>query len=473
MSWINKATCFLLSLLVVLTSCATLPTRPTHPTPPPETEQQAPPDPGKEIGKEFLKEARKQYRFVKDQEVVDAVNQVGRRLVTAAGGDPEAFHFLVVSEIEPNAFAIPGGYIFVFDGLLTKLESEDELAGVLAHESGHVMHNHFFKDESKVNALTLATIAAILLSKGRAAGSSIALAANATAQLHFSRENEEEADASGMQYLKQAGYDPNGMLNFFQTLLAYEKINGVEIPAYLETHPALEDRIHLVELRLARPVDHVLPTPRKVMDWGRVETILRAKSQAWQDVAQLFPEHPAGTAPNERYHYLAGLAYLTTDRVAEAITEYQAALATSPTNPVYHADLAAAYLKSQEVDKAKAEAIESLKRSKPGEELPSAYFVLGMVEEHAGRLEQAQQEYEEALRRDPDHAFAHYHLGQVYFQTGKTSEGAYHTGRYLRLNLEPEAALQEFKRAKELSSKDSELTRKIQEQINQITRDGI
>jgi predicted Zn-dependent protease len=469
----NKTAGILLSLSIVLTSCATPPKRSAHPAPPPEAEQQAPPDQGKELGKKFLGEARKQYRFVKDQEVVDAVNQIGRRLVTAAGGDPEAFHFFVVSEIEPNAFAIPGGYIFVFDGLLTKLDSEDELAGVLAHESGHVMHNHFFKNDNTLNALTLATMAAILLSKGQAATTSIAMAANEAAQLHFSRENEEEADASGMKYLKDAGYDPKGMLNFFQSLLAYEKINGYEIPAYLETHPALEERAHLAELRLNRPTDHLLPAPRKTLDWGRVETIIRAKSQTWHEVAQLFPEKPAGTVPIERYHYLAGLAYLTTDRVAEAITEYQAALAASPDNPVYYADLAAAYLKSQNVDKAKAEASESLRRSKPGEELPSAYVVLGMVEENAGRLEQARQAYEEALRRNPDHAFAHYHLGQVYSQTGKPAEAAYQTGRFLRLNLQPEAALQEFRRARELSTDNSELAQEIREQIKQIVRDGI
>lgn len=473
MAKMKKTVSLILSLTFMLTACAAPSPRPTQPAPAPEAERRPPADKGKELGKEFLVEARKQYRFVKDQAVVDAVNQVGRRLVTAAGGDPAAFHFFVVSEIQPNAFAIPGGYIFVFDGLLAKLNSEDELAGVLAHETGHVMHNHFFKDDSKVTAMSLATIAAILLSRGSGAAASIAIAANISAQLHFSRENEEEADASGMQYLKQAGYDPKGMLNFFQTLLNYERINGAEMPAYLETHPALEDRIHLVEMRLARPVDNILSSPRKVMDWDRVETVIRAKSQTWKDVAQLFPGRPAGTAPDERFHYLSGLAYLTADRVAEAITEYQAALAASPANPVYHADLATAYLKSQDIERAKAEALESLKRSKPGDELAAAFLVLGMLEEHAGRLEEARHHYEDVIQRDPDHAFAHYHLGQVYFQTGNPLEGAYHTGRYLRLNLEPEAALREFKRAKDLSSKDSDLARTIQEQIDQINSDGV
>ncbi len=469
----KKALSLMIALVLFSTACAAPPARPTQPAPGSETDRRPPPDRGKELGKQFLVEARKQYRFVKDQTVVDAVNQVGRRLVTAAGADPEAFHFFVVSEIEPNAFAIPGGYVFVFDGLLAKLSSEEELAGVLAHEIGHVTHNHFFKDDAKVTAMTLATIAAILLSRGSGAAASIAMATNISAQLQFSRENEEEADASAIVYLKRAGYDPKGMLHFFQTLLRYEKINGAEMPAYLETHPALEDRIHLVEMRLARPADNVLPSPRKIVDWDRVETVIRAKSQPWKDVAQLFPERPTGTVPDERTHYLAGLAYLTADRVAEAITEYQAALAASPANPVYHADLATAYLKSQDIERAKTEALESLKQSKPGEEFPSAFLVLGMLEEHAGRLEEARHRYEEVIQRDPDHAFAHYHLGQVYFQTGNPLEGAYHTGRYLRLNLEPEAALREFKRAKDLSSKDSDLARTIQEQIDQIESDGI
>lgn len=473
MDWLRKPTYFLLALSIVIAGCATTPTRPERTAQPPETERPATPDQGKQLGKEFLGEARKQYQFVKNQEVVDAVNQVGRRLVTAAGGDPESFHFLIVREIQPNAFAIPGGYIFVFDGLLTKLNSEDELAGVLAHETGHVMHNHFFKNDNTVNAMTLATIAAILLSKGEAATTTIAMAANQAAQLHFSRENEEEADASGMQYLKEAGYDPKGMVDFFQTLLEYEKINGYEIPAYLETHPALEQRVHLAEVRMARPADHVLSTRRPTFDWGRIKTIIRAKSETWHEVSQLFPEKTAGTPRNERYHYLAGLAYLTTDRVAEAITEYQIAVAASPGNPVYHSDLASAYLKSQEAEKAKAEALESLKHSRPGEEIPEAYFILGMVEEHAGQLVRAQQDYEEAIRRNPDYAFANYHLGQVFSQTGKPAEAAYHMGRYLRLRLQPEAAYREFKRAQELSSKDSQLSEKIRVQIDQIKRDGI
>jgi len=336
-----------------------------------------------------------------------------------------------------------------------------------------VTHNHFFKDEGKVSALTLATIAAILLSKGSGAAANIALAANISAQLHFSRENEEEADSSAVQYLKQAGYDPRGLLLFFQRLVSYEKINGAEIPAYLQTHPALEDRLHMVELRLARPASRFLGDSPPLMDWARLLAVIRAKSQTWKDPSQIFPKSTTEIRSDERGHYLAGLAYLAADRTAEAVAEYRAAVAIAPANPVYHADLSMAYLKGQNTEAARSEALLSLARSTPDNEPETAHIVLGMLEEHAARPEAALRHYEKVLESNPDHAFAHYHAGQVYFQTGKTAEAAYHTGRYLRLILEPEAALREFTRAKELSSADSELTRKIREEIDQLVRDGI
>ncbi|MBI3605004.1 MAG: M48 family metalloprotease, partial [Nitrospirae bacterium] len=75
----------------------------------------------KKLGKEFLVEARKQFVFVKDPEVIQAVNEIGRSILAANGEDPQSFHFLVVKNSVPNAFAVPGGYIFVFDGLLSRM----------------------------------------------------------------------------------------------------------------------------------------------------------------------------------------------------------------------------------------------------------------------------------------------------------------------------------------------------------------
>lgn len=454
-------------LMIAMAGCATPPSA----TPPPERPVRT--DRGREFGKQFLLEARKQYRFVKDQEVVDVVNAVGRRLVTASGRNPDAFHFFIVKEVSPNAFAIPGGYIFIFEGLLTKLGSEDELAGVLAHEIAHVTHDHFFKDENKVLALDLATMAAILLARGQVAAPAITMAAGITAQLQFSRENEMEADASAIPYLKRAGYDPRGLMTFFQKLLGHGNINRVDMPAYLSTHPALPDRIGLVELRLDRPADSVLERSRRPVDWDRIQVIARARDQETVGAARLLADASPERFSEERTHYLSGLANLTTDRIAQAIPEYEAALSVDPENPVYHADLAMAYLKTQDVERARAEAVRSLEGAKPGEAPENAEWVLGMLASHSGNYPEAIEWFEKVVRRNPDHAFAHYHAGQAYFKSNRPLEAAYHTGRYLRLNLEPEAALREFRRAKDLAGDRSEMAKAIQEQIDQILTDGI
>ena len=368
---------------------------------------------------------------------------------------------------------IPGGYIFLFDGLLTRLNSEHELAGVLAHEIGHVSNNHFFKDEKKVMALDLATIAAILLSRGQASTTAIALATGISAQLQFSRENERDADDTAIRYIQRAGYDPAGLLDFLKGLLAYEDIHGAEIPAYLSTHPAIEERIQTLDLRLSRPEDRMareLPPP---VDWERVRTIMRARNQTWQDVGQLFPEQFREGLSEERRQYLSGLAYLTTDQVAQSIEAYRAALKLNPGNPVYHADLAMAYLKAQAIDKAEAAALESLKRVGSGEAPAYAHLVLGMLEMHSDKPQKATGHFKAVLELNPEYAFAHYHAGQAYFAMDRKPEGIYHTGRYLRLNLKPEAALHEFRRAQKIAEKDSELARMIEEEIRQLRKYGI
>lgn len=199
-------------------------------------------NPAKELGKEFVAEALQHYQFIKDPDVTGVVNRVGQQIIKGIGSNPSTYHFLVVHEDQPNAFAIPGGYIFVFDSLLLQLKDENELAGVLAHEIAHVERNHFFKDSNKTTALDIATIAAILLGGGNIAAATIAGAANIDIRLQFSRENEAEADTYALRYLKQGNYPPKSLLNFFDSLLRYERFNPQLVPAYLSTHPDLDSR---------------------------------------------------------------------------------------------------------------------------------------------------------------------------------------------------------------------------------------
>ncbi|MFQ5900643.1 MAG: M48 family metalloprotease, partial [Thermodesulfobacteriota bacterium] len=233
----RKTTIILITLLL---GCAngTLPRRPD------KTLQLEHLDKNKELGKKILQVARQEYTFVKDYEVVTLVNKIGGEIVEAIGEDPTTYHFFVIKNNQINAFAIPGGYIFIFDGLLKKLDSIDALAGVLAHEIAHVRRNHFFKDARKIGVIDMATMAAIILA-GLAGGdnvatSAVAQAANITLKLKYSRQNEEEADFFAIKFLQQTQYDPAGLYDFFKTLALYQRFSFDEtIPPYLLTHPEL------------------------------------------------------------------------------------------------------------------------------------------------------------------------------------------------------------------------------------------
>ena len=439
----------------------------------PSTPGQEPPrDRNKELGRAFLSEVLQQYQFVKDPEVTSLVTGIGRQIAAAQGADPTTYHFLVVKELQPNAFAIPGGYIFITDSLLAKLRSPEEVAGVLAHEIAHVRRNHFFQDEDKLQAVNLATIAAILLSKGNPAVVAGGIAANVDLQLHYSRENESEADIFAVQYLKKAGYDPRGLLQSFETLAFYQQFNTPDTPIYFSTHPGLNERLKNLELLLRQPSEEpTTPSPAgRFVDWGRITVGLQAQLQPLTE-APVLVRGVADVAGNpERKQYLTGVAYLKMGNFAKAVPEYLAAVAANPDSAVYRADLALSYFQLQKTEMALSEAQEALKRD-PHQ--ATALVVLGRLEEHSGRFAEAITFYEDVSGPLADDPLLHLRLAQSYGQVGDEARRAYHLGRYLRLDLKPLAAVREFKKAIELAADKSELAEKISQELEEIKRDGI
>ena len=451
---------------VVLYGCATPPeTTSRKPSSPSNVE--APRSRGKEMGKAFLAEALRQYQFVKDPEVTSLVTRIGREIISAQRRDPTTYHFFVVKEASPNAFAIPGGYIFVFDSLMSKFRSTDELAGVLAHEIAHVERNHFFKDEKKILAVDLATIAAILLSRGDPAAIIMAQAANIDFQLQYSRSNESEADTYAILYLREAGYNPRGLLASFQTLAFYGQFNTPEDPVYFSTHPGLDDRRSDLELMM-RDQD-TDPSQDASADWARILAGLRAQHLPLESIPAMAqgladPEHP------ERLHYLTGVAYLKTGHFDKAVSEYQKAITLNPDPAVYHADLSRCYFHLQKAERAESSAKEALKRD-PNQ--ASALMVLGRLNDHKGRHQEAVVEFEKALHHHPADPQLHLHLAQSYGKLNDEAMQAYHLGRFLRLDLKPREAIREFKRAQELIDDENELFRQVAQEILEIRRDGI
>jgi len=453
-----------------LAGCATT-VSPPPPQSAPEAEPPVPSTP-KELGRAFLREALKQFRFVKDPEITGLVNQVGRQVVGTTGSNPAGYHFFVVRETQLNAFAIPGGYIFIFHGLLAQLNSYDELAGVLAHEIAHVEKNHFFKDIRKVQALELATIAAIILGGPEAAV--LAQGAAFNLQLQYSRENEAEADAAALIYLPRAGYDPQGLLKFFETMLVYERFNPPLMPSYFSTHPGMQERSRTISalLRGAKTEDQS-EMPKETRDWARTAVLLQSTlagpERSDEDIKRMVVKILGEDSPPDRQAYLLGLAFLKAERIAQAISQYQEAVKLAPDHALYHAELALCYTKFMKLDLARIEAEKAVRLS-PQNAL--AHLVLGIVQGEAGNLDQTIPHYREALSYSPDDLRIHWNLAQAYLKSGDRLMSTYHFGRYARLNLEPDKAIEYFKTAQKLAEKGSELSLTIEKEIQEIELEG-
>jgi predicted Zn-dependent protease len=227
----------------------------------------------RQLGAEFERDARREYRFVNDPIVVGYVSRIGEDVLRAAGPQPFEYRFYVLDQPEINAFAGPAGGVYVNSGTILKARNVSELAGVIAHEVGHVVRRHVAQNYSKQQAANIGEQvlvfgASIVGGGAAAAGAGLIGGIGTMAVLNsFGREAEREADDFAVGVLPQAGYDPNGLPSFFETLMAE---GGSQMPVFLSSHPATADRLAATRAAIAR---ETLPPDLRVDDGGRLEII--------------------------------------------------------------------------------------------------------------------------------------------------------------------------------------------------------
>jgi predicted Zn-dependent protease len=197
-----------------------------------------------EIGTQMAAQVEKQAKTLDDSVIQQYVRNIGQRLAQYAPRQDVSYIFTVIDDPDAmNAFALPGGHLYIFTGLLRFADNEAELAGVMAHEIAHVALQHHGQAISRQYARD--TIQSMLLGESAAPAAQMAASLlNQGLGLRFSRENERQADALAMNMLYQAGYNPGGMLTFMDKMLRLEAQEGPgpSIPL-LSSHPATSERI--------------------------------------------------------------------------------------------------------------------------------------------------------------------------------------------------------------------------------------
>ena len=263
-----------------------------------------------ELGRQAAAQAEQQLPILHDDEVTSYVESVGRRLVAAI--PPELQHpefrysFRVANIREINAFALPGGPMFVNRGMIESANGEGEVAGVMAHELSHVVLRHGTAQASKATKYEIGEIAGAILGSviGGTWGNVISQGTRfglGTAFLRFSREFEHDADIEGTHIMARAGYDPLDMANMFRTI---EKQSGSGGPEWLSDHPNPGNRYEYItaearQLRVNNPA-------RDTREFAQVKTHLRTlapamtSEQASRNARNGSPRGTSGNIPSGR-----------------------------------------------------------------------------------------------------------------------------------------------------------------------------
>ncbi|MDD5254690.1 MAG: Maf family nucleotide pyrophosphatase, partial [Candidatus Omnitrophica bacterium] len=210
-----------------------------------------------QLGRNIARAIDKEYKMVEDPLVQHRVEEIGKRIVAVCDRKDISYTFKVLDEEDVNAVSLRGGYVYVFKGLIDKVENDDELAGVLAHEVSHIVARHSIK---KLQAMQGYNILRILVSQAPVAGAGeVGAAADAAFTellLGYSREDELLSDQLGARYAKAAGYNPRGMLDFLTTLQEVNKRKPLRPKSYFKTHPYVPDRVRVVKQELGENISY-------------------------------------------------------------------------------------------------------------------------------------------------------------------------------------------------------------------------
>ena len=430
----------------------------------------------KKLGKRILLEMQGKVEIVRDLTLQAFVNRVGGSLVAQVGPTPFEYKFYLINSPEPNAFAIPGGTICLTTGLFVLAENEHEVAGVLSHEISHVTSRHIAQMIERSKRLNLATLAAVLAGvlagRGGKGSEAIAVTAMATSEalaLKYTREMETDADQNSLHYLIKAGYDPNGMITFLNKIHKISMTSADKIPTYLSTHPALEDRISLLENLLQ--VGQKAAGPFKpIGNYKKIQANAFVEERD-PNVAITHFQSMAEADPQEfNRSYGVGLAYRKMGRLDKSVEVLQKAHSLGSKDLDILRELGIDYFLLGKLDQAieQLEAKSILSGANQNNDLQRLYY-LGRAYQEKGDLSHALPLFLKIQKEIPEFPDVYNNLGSVYGRMNQKGLSHFYFGKYFKWNGDLKSALLHFKTADPWLEKGSSEKEEARQEIKELT----
>lgn len=424
----------------------------------------------KKLAEEFLKTVRAHYTIVDDAVIADYVNKLGQDIVSRLPPQPFEYNFYVIEQNTINAFAGPAGHIFIFSGLFEAMESESELAGIMAHEIAHVSARHIAdiieKSKKSQMASMAGMIAGILVGLGGASalGSALSIGSLAAGQsmiLAYTRENEMEADFLGRKYLDAAGYNLHGLRRALEKIRAREWYGEEQVPTYLKTHPATRDRLANLENILNR---QPAGKPENTFAFERARAALMALYGNPAKSAEHFEQRLTKNGENDAALYGLALALAESGRPEKALEKIRAAVSLRPNDLYLRVAMGRICFMAGKYEEAENQLsiIENI--SDYGAD---GLFYLGRTRMAMGNCEGAISAFKKLHEKFPDHKRALYFLGQCMGEQNRLDEAHYYLGMHYSINEEFENARFHFTRALEKTD-DADLGKKIRKEIDNL-----
>lgn len=422
-----------------------------------------------EIGQNFFRKLRAAGLVETDPVIAGYIENLGIRLASSAHADPRNFTFFVVKDNNVNAFAAPGGFIGVNTGLIRLMESEAELAAVIAHEIAHVTQRHLVRHFEATSSLSLgmaaAVLAALLLgghnSEAREALVFGSLGAGARADVNFTRAHEQEADRLGIQFLQNAGYPGQAMANTFKRLDQLSRFGGDGIPEFLRSHPVNESRIaeaqNRANFQTGTSIDKVpSDTPFALIQALLVARDIEAPAKAIQQ-RQRAIERGSYIDPHAARLSLA-LAYEKAERYADMQQILERLLIDDNDRPIYYLALTRALNGLQQHETA-ADRLRQANEIFPGD------LALGLALadqlRRSGDLNASYRAYRTLALDHPQNPNIRNALATVAFDTGNRAEAYLERGEAFLLLGQTDAAKEALDRALEFPDASNAVAERI------------
>lgn len=412
----------------------------------------------RQLGENFMRQARQVLRFDDDPEINEYLNTLGAKLVRAAGLQARDFHFFIVDDKTLNAFAVPGGFIGVHSGMILQIRSESELAAILSHEIAHIKQRHIprmMADAQRLSGPALAAMLAGLLlagSQGQGAEASLAMTTAGLQQheLNFSRQFEREADRIGIHILWNAGYDPRAMAEAFERLQSWARLNEGSVPEFLRDHPVTADRIAEARDRAAR-LGHHPPTDNR--NFLIAQARLRALTGEPAETANYFDKtlgQTGNTYPNAlRYGY--AVALLRANHAREALAQAQTLHQSEPNRLSFDLLTAQCLIAGGEINRGLTE-FAAARKAAPASKAVLEEYARALIEHNRSR--QAYALLKPVLRTDQHDALLYRLYGQAAGDAGALVDAHRALAEYYYLNGNTGVALEQLRIARRYAGKN-------------------